>query len=68
MSSIANYGRVGVLVDMVSQGVHSLSLEGIKKSFQVGGIAADGEEFPETKLHDRLKQMLTESEGMLLNS
>ena len=31
------------------------------------GIAAEGEEVPETELHGRLKQMLTESERMLPN-
>ena len=55
------------LVDMVSQSVRSLSQESIKKSFRVCGIAAEGEEVPETELHGRLKQMLTESERMLPN-
>ena len=55
------------LVDMVSQSVRSLSQESIKKSFRVCGIAAEGKEVPETELHGRLKQMLTESERMLPN-
>ena len=53
------------LVDMVSQSVHSLSQESIKKSFRVCGTAAEGEEIPETELHGRL--LLSESERMLPN-
>ena len=56
-----------LLVDMVSQSVRSLSQESIKKSFRVCGIAAEGEEVPETELHGGLKQILTESERMLPN-
>ena len=55
---------------MVLKAVLSLSPESIRKSFQVRGIAAEGEKVSENELNERLKQLLVASEnaGMVLNT
>ena len=57
------------VVDMVLKAVHSLSLESIRKSFRVCGIATEGEKVPENELNKRLKQLLVapENAGIVLN-